>query len=443
MLSITKFALKISSGVQKGSPRLQMSRAASTITQSTGSFTYTESHTTKQYLALEDEKLAHNYHPIPVVLSRGKNCYVWDVDDKKYLDFLSAYSAVNQGHCHPRIIAALHEQASKITLTARAFHNDQLPVFADYLTKLLGYDKMLPMNTGVEASETSIKLARRWAYDVKGVPKNQAKVVLAKKNFWGRSIAAISSSSDPESYNGYGPYVPGFELIDYNDLAALEKAIADPNCAAFMIEAVQGEAGVIVPDSNYLPEARRLCTKYNVLMILDEVQTGLGRTGKLLAAHHYGIKPDIVCLGKALSGGVMPASCVLANDDIMLVIKPGQHGSTYGGNPLASRVCLEAVKVIVEENMSENAEKQGKRFRDEIKRMKIPLFKEVRGQGLLNAIVIDGNADKAWEFCLKLAHLGLICKPTHSNIVRLAPPLTINDKEMDEAFHIIENAGQM
>jgi len=416
---------------------------ASTSAVASSTFSFNMSAKTQQYLAMEDEKLAHNYHPIPVVLSRGKGVYVWDVDDKKYLDFLSAYSAVNQGHCHPRIIAALYEQAAKITLTARAFHNDRLPVFAEYLTKLLGYDKMLPMNTGVEASETSVKLARRWAYDVKGVPANQAKVVFAKKNFWGRSLAAISSSSDPESYGGFGPYMPGFELINYNDLAALETAISDPNCAAFMVEAVQGEAGVLVPDSNYLPEVRRLCTKYNVLMILDEVQTGLGRTGKLMAADHYGIKPDIICLGKALSGGTMPASCVLADDKIMLVIKPGQHGSTYGGNPLASRVCLEAVKVIVEENMPENAMKQGKRFRDEVVRMKIPLFKEVRGQGLLNAIAIDGNADKAWEFCLKLAHLGLICKPTHSNIVRLAPPLTINDREMDEALEIIQKAGRM
>ena len=398
---------------------------------------FVKSAKTQEFLKMENKSAAHNYHPLPVVLSRGKNVHVWDVDDKKYLDFLSAYSAVNQGHCHPRIVSALVDQSMTLTLTARAFHNDQFPIYADYITNLLGFDKVLPMNTGVEASETAVKLARKWAYEVKGVPALQAKVVFAKKNFWGRTLAAVSSSCDPESYGNFGPYMPGFESVEYNNLDELEKAISDPNTAAFMVEPIQGEAGVVVPKSNYLNEVRRLCTKYNVLMIADEVQTGLGRTGKLLAVQHNGVKPDIVCLGKALSGGMMPVSAVLADDPVMLRIKPGQHGSTYGGNPIACRVAIEALKVLVDEKLSLNAEIKGKRFRDELTRIDSALIGEVRGIGLLNAIVINGTGEKAWEICLNLAKNGLLCKPTHSNIIRLAPPLTIDDNQLDQSIEII------
>lgn len=394
-------------------------------------------------IELELEKSAHNYHPIPVVLSRGLGCNVWDVDGKKYLDFLSAYSAVNQGHCHPRIVSALREQAEILTLTSRAFHNDQFGIYAEYITNLLGYDKVLPMNTGVEAGETAIKLARKWAYLVKGVPNNQAKVVFAKDNFWGRTLAAVSSSTDPSSYSGYGPYMPGFEIVDYNNLAALEKAISDPNTAAFMVEPIQGEAGVVVPDEGYLQGVRRLCDKHRVLWIADEVQTGLCRTGKMLAVDHSNVKPDILCLGKALSGGTIPVSAVLANDEVMLTIKPGEHGSTYGGNPLASRVAVESLKVLVEENLAANATRQGARLISAIQDLakEVPVITLARGKGLLNAVVIDNSApgkeDLAWDLCVKMAEKGLLAKPTHGNIIRFAPPLVINDQEMDEALDIM------
>lgn len=396
---------------------------------------------TAQYIDLELAKSAHNYHPIPRVLSRGKGVYVWDVDNKKYLDFLAAYSAVNQGHCHPRIEKVLQHQAEVMTLTSRAFHNDQFGPYADYITKLFGYDKVLPMNTGVEAGETAVKLARKWAYLRKGVPQNQAKIVFARNNFWGRSIAAVSSSTDPSSYKDYGPFVPGFEIVDYNDLAGLEKAISDPNTAAFMVEPIQGEAGVVVPDEDYLPGVRRLCDKYNVLFIADEVQTGLCRTGKMLAVDHQAVRPDIICLGKALSGGTMPVSAVLADDDVMLTIKPGEHGSTYGGNPLASAVATESLKVLIEENLAENAQRQGERLRTELRRLNLPGVKEIRGKGLLNAIVVDDPSEdqsRAWDICMKFADLGLLAKPTHGHIIRLAPPLVINDQELDEALEILE-----
>lgn len=402
----------------------------------------TTSAATTKAIDLEFAKSAHNYHPIPVVINRAKGIYMWDIEGKRYMDFLAAYSAVNQGHCHPRIVNVLKSQAEILTLTSRAFHNDAFGPFAEYITNLLGYDKVLPMNTGVEAGETAIKLARKWAYKVKGVPKNQAKVVFAKENFWGRTLAAVSSSTDPSSYEGYGPFMPGFELVDYNNLEALEKAISDPNCAAFMVEPIQGEAGVVVPSDDYLKGVRRLCDKYNVLWIADEVQTGLCRTGKMLCVNHAGVKPDIVCLGKALSGGVMPISAVMANDEVMLTILPGEHGSTYGGNPLACKVAMESLKVLVEENLAENATKQGERLRKEIKAMNSPIVREVRGKGLLNAVVIDDSTDKdyAWNICIKMAELGLLAKPTHGNIIRFAPPLCINDEQMDEALDILNKS---
>jgi len=394
----------------------------------------------KRFIVKELAKSAHNYHPIPVVIKRGLGVHVWDVNDKQYFDFLSAYSAVNQGHCHPRIIKRLQAQAEVLTLTSRAFHNDQFGDYAEYITTLLGYDKVLPMNTGVESGETAVKLARKWAYEVKKVPANKAKVVFAKNNFWGRTLAAVSSSSDPDSYGGYGPYMPGFDLVPYDDVAALEKAVSDPCTAAFMVEPIQGEAGVVVPAASYLGEVRRLCDKYNVLLIADEVQTGLCRTGKMLACDHSGIKPDILCLGKALSGGTMPVSAVLCRDEVMMTIKPGQHGSTYGGNPLASAVAMESLKVLVEEDLAANAEKQGRVFREEIASMKSPLVSSVRGMGLLNAVVIDNStdADRAWSVCLKFAQMGLLAKPTHGNIIRFAPPLTISDAQMGAALQIIK-----
>lgn len=399
---------------------------------------------TSKIIELELKKSAHNYHPLPVVLSRGLGVNVWDVDGKKYLDFLSAYSAVNQGHCHPRIVSVLREQAEVLTLTSRAFHNDQFGPYADYITNLLGYDKVLPMNTGVEAGETAIKLARKWAYLVKGVPANQAKVVFARDNFWGRTLAAVSSSTDPSSYADYGPFMPGFEIVDYNDLEALEKAISDPNTAAFMVEPIQGEAGVVVPHEDYLPGVRQLCDKHRVLWIADEVQTGLCRTGAMLACDHARVKPDILCLGKALSGGTMPVSAVLANDEVMLTIKPGEHGSTYGGNPLACRVAVESLKVLVEEDLAGNATRQGARMLSELESMRasIPAITSVRGKGLLMAAVVDNSKkeDLAWDICLKLAQLGLLAKPTHGNIIRFAPPLVINDQELDEALGILREA---
>ncbi len=391
-------------------------------------------------MELEDNYGAHNYHPIPVVLERGEGVYVWDVNGKKYFDFLAAYSAVNQGHCHPRIIKALIDQAQKLTLTSRAFYNSILGEYEKYITLYFGYDKVLPMNTGVEGGETALKLARRWAYDVKGVEKNKAKVVFAKGNFWGRTLAAISSSNDPSSFEGFGPFLPGFELIEYNNLNSLEEAIKYPNTAAFMVEPIQGEAGVIVPDNNYLKGVRALCTKYNVLFIADEVQTGLGRTGKMLACDHEGVKPDILILGKALSGGTIPVSAVLANNEVMLTIKPGEHGSTYGGNPLACAVAMEALKVLKDEKLSENSEALGIIFRDEMNRLKneSDLITEVRGKGLFNAIVIkERNGKTALDVCLKFADNGLLAKPTHGDIIRFAPPLVINREQLIECVNII------
>ena len=391
-------------------------------------------------MELEDNYGAHNYHPIPVVLERGEGVYVWDVNGKKYFDFLAAYSAVNQGHCHPRIIKALIVQAQKLTLTSRAFYNSILGEYEKYITSYFGYDKVLPMNTGVEGGETALKLARRWAYDVKGVEKNKAKVVFAKGNFWGRTLAAISSSNDPSSFEGFGPFLPGFELIEYNNLNSLEEAIKDPNTAAFMVEPIQGEAGVIVPDNNYLKGVRALCTKYNVLFIADEVQTGLGRTGKMLACDHEGVKPDILILGKALSGGTIPVSAVLANNEVMLTIKPGEHGSTYGGNPLACAVAMEALKVLKDEKLSENSEALGIIFRDEMNRLKneSDLITDVRGKGLFNAIVIkEQNGKTALDICLKFAENGLLAKPTHGDIIRFAPPLVINREQLMECVNII------
>lgn len=391
------------------------------------------------YLHLEEKYGAHNYHPLPVVLNRGEGVFLWDVDGKRYYDFLSGYSAVNQGHCHPRIIKALVEQAQKLTLTSRAFHSDLLGEYEQYITSYFGYDKVLPMNTGVEGGETAIKLARRWAYDKKGVPENQATVIFAEGNFWGRTMAAISSSTDPSSYKGFGPFMPGFNLVPYNDLEALEKALAaNPNVAAFMVEPIQGEAGVVVPHDGYLAGVRALCTQYNVLFIADEIQTGLARTGKMLACDHEGVRPDILILGKALSGGVLPVSAVLADDDIMLNIKPGEHGSTYGGNPLACAVAMEALQVLKDEQMAENAEVMGAYLRSSLEALQSPFIQLVRGRGLLNAIVINHqNPEAAWDYCLALKDNGLLAKPTHGDKIRFAPPLLINKAQIDECVQII------
>jgi ornithine--oxo-acid transaminase len=395
-----------------------------------------------ELIGLEENFGAHNYHPIPVVLDKGEGVYVWDVEGKKYFDFLSAYSAVNQGHCHPRIVKALTTQAQKLTLCSRAFYNSQLGEYEKFITDFFGYDKVLPMNTGVEGGETAVKLARRWAYDVKGVKENQAKIVFAKGNFWGRTLAAISSSNDPSSYKGFGPYMPGYELVDYNDLTALENAIKDPNTAAFMVEPIQGEAGVIVPTEGYLKGVRDLCTKYNVLFIADEVQTGLARTGKMLACDHEAVKPDILVLGKALSGGILPVSAVLASNEIMLTIKPGEHGSTYGGNPLACAVAMEALKVLKDEKLAENAEALGVIFREEMVKLQnsTDIVTAVRGKGLFNAIVIkEKNGKTAWDVCLKFAEEGLLAKPTHGDTIRFAPPLVITKDQLLEGIDIIKN----
>lgn len=394
----------------------------------------------ERLMELEDNYGAHNYHPIPVVLEKGEGVYVWDVEGKRYFDFLAAYSAVNQGHCHPRIIKALTTQAQKLTLTSRAFYNSVLGEYEQYITSYFGYDKVLPMNTGVEGGETALKLARRWAYDVKGVKENQAKVVFAKGNFWGRTLAAISASNDPSSYTGFGPFLPGYELVDYNDLKALENAIKDPNTAAFMVEPIQGEAGVVVPDEGYLKGVRDLCTKYRVLFIADEVQTGLARTGKMLACDHANVKPDILVLGKALSGGLLPVSAVLANNEVMLTIKPGEHGSTYGGNPLACAVAMEALKVLKDEQLAENSEKLGIIFREEMNKLKqeTDLITLVRGKGLFNAVVIkEKNGKTAWDVCVKFAEEGLLAKPTHGDIIRFAPPLVITKEQLMECVAII------
>ena len=395
----------------------------------------------EKYIQLEEEFGAHNYHPLPVVLKKGKGVYVWDVDDKKYFDFLSAYSAVNQGHCHPKIINALMDQASKLTLTSRAFYNDVLGEYEKFVTDFFGYDRLLPMNTGVEGGETAIKLARKWAYLNKGVPKNKAKIIFVEGNFWGRTLAAISSSNDPLSTKDFGPFMPGYEIIPYNDIDALKIALNDPHVAAFMVEPIQGEAGVVVPDENYLIDAFNLCKKSNVLFIADEVQTGIARTGKLLCCDHHGFKPDILILGKALSGGVFPVSAVLSSDEIMLTIKPGEHGSTFGGNPLGCKVAIAALKVVKDEDLCQNAELMGIHFRkkinDYIKNSNV--IKLIRGKGLLNAIVINDSeeSDTAWNICLKLKENGLLAKPTHGNIIRFAPPLTIVKSEMNQAINII------
>ena len=398
--------------------------------------------TSQDCIALEDKYNAHNYHPLPVVLKKGEGVKVWDVEGKEYYDFLSAYSAVNQGHCHPRILEALNEQGATLTLTSRAFYNDVLGEYAKYITEYFGYDRVLPMNTGVEGGETAIKLCRKWAYEVKGVERYKAKILFATGNFWGRTLAAISSSDDPDSYDGYGPYMPGFEKVEYNNLAALEAALEDPHVAGFMVEPIQGEAGVVVPDEGYLKKAYELCKAKNVLFIADEVQTGIGRTGKLLACDYEGFKPDILILGKALSGGVLPVSAILSSNEVMLTIKPGQHGSTYGGNPLACKVAMAALEVLKDEKMTENAYELGKVFRDRMNALieKSELVTLVRGKGLLNAIVINDDPDSstAWDLCVAMKENGLIAKPTHGNIIRFAPPLVITEEQLHECCDIIE-----
>ncbi len=395
----------------------------------------------KYYIELENKYGAHNYHPLEVVIAEGKGVWVWDVEGKKYLDFLSAYSAVNQGHCHPKIIKALIDQAQKLTLTSRAFYNNALGEYEKFITELLGYDKVLPMNTGVEGGETAVKLARRWAYDVKGVPKYEAKIIVANENFHGRTMMAVSASTDPESYEGYGPYLPGFIKIPFNNISALEQALEDPNVAAFMVEPIQGEAGVFVPDDGYLKKAHELCKAKNVILICDEVQTGLARTGKMLASDYEDVKPDILVLGKALSGGTMPVSAILANDEIMLTIKPGQHGSTFGGNPLACKVAIASLEVIIEEKLADNAFAMGNYFRSEVQKF-VNEFEHlvlVRGKGLLNAIVIKPteSGKTAWDVCVALKEEGLLAKPTHGDIIRFAPPLVINKDEIDFALEKI------
>ncbi len=395
-------------------------------------------HTAAYFLALEDKHGAHNYHPLPVVLERGEGIFMWDVEGKKYFDFLSGYSAVNQGHCHPKIIGALVEQAQKLTLTSRAFHNNVMGEYAKYITEYFGYEKVLPMNTGVEGGETAIKLARRWGYVKKGVEANKAKIIFGENNFWGRTMAAISSSSDPSSYRNFGPFMPGFEMVPYNDLTALEQSFQDSNVAAFMVEPIQGEAGVVVPDEGYLSGVRQLCNEYNVLMIADEIQTGLARTGKMLACDHEKVRPDILVLGKALSGGVLPVSAVLADDFIMMNIKAGEHGSTYGGNPLACKVAMAALDVLKEENLAENAEAMGRLLRAELAQLQSPFITTIRGKGLLNAIVIDHpDKEAAWKLCLELKENGLLAKPTHGDKIRFAPPLIIHAQQVKDAVGII------
>ena len=394
---------------------------------------------TKEYIEKEDKYGAHNYHPLPVVLDRGEGVFVWDVEGKKYFDFLSAYSAINQGHCHPKIINALKTQADKLTLTSRAFYNSTLGEYEEYITKYFGYDKVLPMNTGAEGDETAIKLCRKWAYTKKGIAENKAKIIVCEGNFHGRTITVVSLSTDPDAYTDFGPFTPGFVKIPYNDLDALAKELNDPNVAGFLVEPIQGEAGVYVPDEGYLKKAYEMCKAKNVLFIADEVQTGIARTGKLLACDHEGFKPDVLILGKALSGGVFPISVVLADDDIMLSIKPGEHGSTFGGNPIANKVAIAALDVVKEEKLAENAERLGKIFRDELKKIKSDMIELVRGKGLLNAIVIKPKGGKtAWDVCVAMKENGLIAKPTHDHIIRFAPPLVINEEQLKEAVNIIK-----
>ena len=397
--------------------------------------------TSKNIIDLEYEFGAHNYHPLPVVLERGEGVFLWDVEGEKYYDFLSAYSAVNQGHCHPKIVSALINQSQQLTLTSRAFHNNVLGHYEQFITKFFGYDKVLPMNTGVEGGETAVKLARKWAYEVKKIPNNSAKIIFVEGNFWGRTLGAISSSTDPTSTKGFGPFMPGYEIIPYNDLDALKESLKDPNVAAFMVEPIQGEAGVVVPDDNYLKDAYELCKESNVLFIADEVQTGIGRTGKMLCCDHHGFKPDILILGKALSGGVFPVSAILASNEVMLTIQPGEHGSTFGGNPVACKVAIAALNVIKDEKLDLNAEKMGVIFREKLQLYidKSNIVEKIRGKGLLNAIVIkdEENSDIAWNMCLKMAENGLLAKPTHGNIIRFAPPLIINELDLNKCIDII------
>jgi len=398
--------------------------------------------TSQDFIEMENKYGAHNYHPLGVVIDRGEGVWVWDVEDVKYMDFLSAYSAVNQGHCHPKILKALTDQAQKLTLTSRAFYNSVLGEYEKYITDFFGFDKVLPMNSGVEGDETAIKLARKWGYTVKGIPENKAKIIFAEGNFHGRTLAIISGSTDPDCRVGFGPFMPGYEIIPYNDIAALEEAVKDPNVAAFLVEPIQGEAGVFVPDEGYLKKAEEICKANNVLLICDEVQTGLARTGKMLASDHENVKPDILILGKALSGGTMPVSAVLADDEIMLCIKPGEHGSTFGGNPLACKVAMAALQVLVDEKLTENADKLGKLFRAEMNKLvdKYDLLTLVRGKGLLNAIIIKPTKDgkTAWDVCVTLKENGLLAKPTHGDIIRFAPPLVINEDEIMQAVKIID-----
>lgn len=395
----------------------------------------------QSFISLEEMHGAHNYHPLPVVLSKGKGIYLWDVDGKRYFDFLSAYSAVNQGHCHPKIVNALCEQAQELCLTSRAFYNDTLGPYEKYATEYFGYDKLLPMNSGAEAVETALKLARRWGYVKKGIAENEALIITCEGNFHGRTITIVSISTDPDSYSQYGPFTPGFETIPYNDTEALEKVLKEKGdrVAAFIAEPIQGEAGVFVPDEGYLKKCFDLCHQHNVLFVADEVQTGIARTGRMLCCDHEGIRPDIVIIGKALSGGVLPVSAVLADDEIMLTIKPGEHGSTFGGFPLAAKVAVAALEVVKEENLTENAERLGKIFREEISKIKSPLIKCVRGKGLLNAVVTEPqNGIEAWDLCERMAQMGLLAKPTHKHIIRFAPPLVITKPELREAIAIIK-----
>lgn len=392
----------------------------------------------RQSLELEEQYGALNYHPLPVVLSRGEGVSLWDVDGKHYYDFLSGYSAVNQGHCHPRIVAALVDQASRLTLTSRAFHNDQLGAYEEYMCKLFGFDRLLPMNTGVEAVETALKLARRWGYEKKGIPQNEAKIIVCANNFHGRTLNVISFSTDPTARTNFGPFMPGYEVIPYNDLSALAEALKDATVAGFLVEPIQGEAGVVVPDEGYLSSAFELCRAANVLFIADEIQTGLARTGMMLACDHEDVRPDILILGKALSGGLLPVSAVLADNEIMLTIRPGEHGSTYGGNPLACRVAIAAMDVLIDENMAENAETLGEYFRVQLRAISNNCITTVRGKGLLNAIVIDhADPEAAWKLCLIMRDNGLLAKPTHGTIIRLAPPLCITREQIDECVRII------
>ena len=398
--------------------------------------------TSQDYIAREEKFGAHNYHPIPVVLERGEGIYVWDVEGRKYFDFLAAYSAVNQGHCHPRLIKTLTEQASKLALTSRAFYNDKLGAWEEHTTKFFGFSRMLPMNSGAEGVETALKLARKWAYKVKGIQREQAQIIVCNGNFHGRTISIVSMSSDPDSYNDYGPYTPGFVNIPYNDIVALEEAISGNNIVAFLAEPIQAEAGVFVPDDGYLKAARELCTQYNVLFIADEIQTGIARTGKMLAVEYENVRPDILILGKAISGGIYPISCVLADDEVMLTIKPGEHGSTYGGNPIAAVIAMEALEIIKDEKLVENSFAMGEIFRKEMAAINSELIAGIRGKGLLNAITIRPTKDgkTAWDVCVAMKELGLIAKPTHGDIIRFTPPLVINETQLREAIEIIKKA---